>query len=267
MRYLFDELKKIKHKLSGKSLFLFLDCDGTLAPIVDTPQQAVISPETKSILKKLASNFKCRVAVVSGRSLADIKEKVGIKNIIYAGNHGFEVEGPKIKHALGVPAGYKKILSEIKRQLEAKLRGIPGVFIEDKGFSLVMHFRLADKVQVPLIKTAFQESTILYAVKNKIKAREGKKIFEVIPPLRWDKGKIVLWLLARQQALAGNKKIIPIYLGDDVTDEDAFKAIKMSGLTVFVGQAGPSLAKYYLRDVAEVRVFLQYILDMVGQKN
>ncbi|MBU1006199.1 MAG: trehalose-phosphatase [Candidatus Omnitrophica bacterium] len=266
MRYILNDLEKIKKNLAGKYLFLFLDCDGTLAHIVDTPDKAVISPETKRLLNSLAENKNYKVAIISGRALADIKEKVGLKNIIYSGNHGFQIEGPKVKHEMAVPLNYKNVLRRIKIQLEDKLSGIKGVFVEDKKLSLALHFRLADKRQIPFIKTVFHESVILYLVRNKIKISPGKKILEIMPPVHWNKGKIVLWLLARQEALSKNGKIVPIYIGDDLTDEDAFKVLKNRGLTIFVGSTNSSHAKYYVKDVKGVYVFLKWILNNQGEK-
>lgn len=262
MRYVFGDLEKIKKNLESKFIFLFLDCDGTLTPIVATPEKTIISPETKKLLNLLSQKNNYRVAIISGRALADIKEKIGLKNIIYSGNHGFQIEGPKIKHEMVVPAGYKKVLQRIKAQLQEKLAGVKGVFVEDKKLSLALHFRLANLKQLPFIKTVFHESVILYLVSNKIKIRPGKKILEVIPPVHWNKGRIVLWLLARQEALSKTEKIIPIYIGDDTTDEDAFKALKNRGLTISVGYLGSSQAKYYVRDVKEVSKLLKYILNI-----
>ena len=266
MRYVFNDLDKLKRSLKDKYLFLFLDCDGTLTPIVDIPDKAIISGETKRLLYSLSQKKNCRIAIISGRGLADIKKKVGLKNIIYSGNHGFQIEGPKIKYEMAVPLGYKKILERIKIQLKEKLSGIKGVFVEDKKLSLALHFRLADRQQVTIVKTVFHESVILYLVRNKIKIRPGKKILEVIPPVHWDKGKIVLWLLARQEALSRSEKIIPIYIGDDTTDEDAFKALKNRGLTVFVGHVDSSQAKYYVKNIKEVHELLKYILDIQNIK-
>ena len=259
MRYIFHDLEKIKKSLEGKYIFLFLDCDGTLAPIVNTPDKVIISQETKKLLGSLSQKKNCRIAIISGRTLADIKKRFGLKNIIYSGNHGFQIEGPKIKHELAVPLGYKKALWRIKTRLKEKLSGIKGVFVEDKKLSLALHFRLADKRQLSFIKTVFHESIILYLVKNKIKVRPGKKILEVRPPLRWDKGKIVLWLLSRQIFALKKDNILPIYIGDDLTDEDAFKALKNKGLTVFVGKPGNSKADYYLKNTEEVTKFLRLI--------
>jgi trehalose-phosphatase len=262
MRYLFHNLERIKKSLKGKFLFLFLDCDGTLAPIADTPDKAVIPQEARILLDLLSHKNNCRIAIISGRNLADIKKRIGLKDIIYSGNHGFQIEGTKIKHELAIPAGYKEVLRRIKANLEKKLSGINGVFVEDKKLSLALHFRLVDKKQLPFVKTAFHESIALYLVRNKIKLSSGKKILEVRPPIYWDKGRAVLWLLARRQFISGAKKVFPIYLGDDITDEDAFKALGRKGLTVFVGKTGSSGAAYYLKNTEEVIKFLRLIADL-----
>lgn len=241
---------------------MFLDCDGTLAPIVDTPDEAVIPQKTKSLLGLLSQKNNCSIAIISGRGLGDIKRIIGLKNVIYSGNHGFQIEGPGIKRELAVPRGYKKILQGIKVQLKKNLPGVKGVFVEDKKLSLVLHFRLAGKRQLPFIKDAFRKSTILYLAKNKIKISLGKKILEVRPPVLWDKGKIVSWLLTRQALMLKNNNILPIYIGDDLTDEDAFKALKGKGLAIFVGKPANSKADYYLNNTKEVTEFLRFIVDL-----
>lgn len=259
MRYLFGDLEKIKRSLKGKFLFLFLDCDGTLAPIADTPAKAVIPPETKILLDLLSRKDNCRIAIISGRALADIKKKVGLRNIIYSGNHGFQIEGPKIKHEMAISASYKEALRRIKARLKEKLSGIKGVFVEDKLLSLALHFRLADKKRVPFIKTVFHKSITFYSARDKIRVGSGKKILEVRPPARWDKGRVVLWLLARQKIISRKKNILPVYLGDDTTDEDAFRALRGKGLTVFVGKPAGSGAAYYLKNPKEVTKFLGWV--------
>lgn len=262
MLYIFNHLEELKRKIRGRYLFLFLDFDGTLTPIVNTPDRAVISKEAKSLLDLLSRKNNCRIAIISGRVLLDIKRKLGLKDIIYSGNHGFQIEGPKIKYALAVPLSYQKALRRIKDQLKEKLSGIKGVFIEDKDISLAVHFRLADQKQVPFIKTIFHELTIVSSVKNKIKVKSGKKVLEVRPPVQWDKGKVVLWLLARQIFALKKGNILPVYIGDDVTDEDAFKVLKGKGLTVFVGKPGNSKADYYLKNSKEVIRFLRLISEL-----
>ncbi|HCD37332.1 MAG TPA: trehalose-phosphatase, partial [Candidatus Omnitrophica bacterium] len=238
------------------------DYDGTLTPIVESPDKAVIPRKTMEILMGLSKNPHCRVAIISGRALKDIKNKIGMEGIIYAGNHGLEIKGPKIKFKAPISQGYMTILKKIKAILKKKLSKIRGAIIEDKGLALSVHYRLVDTKDTWLVKTIFHEALVHYIVSNKIKIRPGKKVLEIRPSLEWDKGKIVLWLLARRKFILGKEPCVPIYIGDDITDEDALKALKNAGLTVFVGDPGNSHAKYYLKNTQEVTEFLEQILKI-----
>ena len=113
-----------------------------------------------------------------------------------------------------------------------------------------------------LIKKTISEIAAPHVKKGKIKINFGKKVIEIKPNVKWNKGKVVLWLLARQQFMLGDRKISPIYIGDDSTDEDAFKALKNKGLTIFVGKPRKSYAQFYLRDTGEVLKFLKQILSL-----
>jgi len=262
MEYLFPHLKKLKDRLSDKFILLFLDYDGTLTPIVETPDKAVISKEIKDLLDKLSTSPHCRVAIISGRSLSNIKAIVGLKDIIYVGNHGLEIEGSKIKFESQVSPRLKSVIRNIAEELAKRFSSIKGVLIEDKGLTLSIHYRLVDKKDMPCFERFFSEVTNPYAVRDKIKINSGKKVYEIKPPVQWDKGKVVLWLMARQQFASGENKVLPVYIGDDVTDEDAFKVLKRKGLTIFVGEPRGSAATYYLKDAEEVNRFLHLMLDL-----
>jgi trehalose-phosphatase len=259
MEYLFSHWGKLKNRLSDKWIFLFLDYDGTLTPIAETPNKAVISKEIKDLLDKISTSPHCKVAIISGRALSDIKGLVGLKDIIYAGNHGLEIEGPKIRFESQVSHRLKSIIRHIYEDIVSKLSKFKGVLIEDKGLTIGVHYRLVDKKDVREFLSIFAGITEPYIIRHKIKINLGKKVYEIRPPVIWDKGKVVLWLLARQQFQAGEDKILPIYIGDDVTDEDAFKALRKKGLTIFVGERLGSEAKYYLKTTEEVAEFLRLI--------
>jgi len=262
MEYLFSHRNKLKDRLKDKFVLLFIDYDGTLTPIAETPKKAVITKEVKGLLQKLSKSPHYRVAIISGRALSDIKGLVGLKDIIYAGNHGLEIEGPKIKFESQVSPRLKSIIRHIYEDAVSKLSKIKGVLIEDKGLTISVHYRLVDKKDVQRFLSIFNEITDPYIVRGKIKINSGKKVYEIKPPVMWDKGKIVLWLLGRQQFLLGENKIFPIYIGDDVTDEDAFKVLKKKGLTIFVGEQASSKAQYYLKTTDEVAEFLKLISDL-----
>ncbi|MBU1913365.1 MAG: trehalose-phosphatase [Candidatus Omnitrophica bacterium] len=233
-----------------------------MTSIVQNPDKAIIPRKTKEILRGLSENSYCRVAIISGRALKDIKNKISLDGIIYAGNHGLEIDGPKVKFKAPVTMRYMVMLKKIKGILKNRLSKIKGTIVEDKGLTLSVHYRLVDSKDTGLVKTIFHKTLIHYIVNNKIKIKPGKKVLEIRPPLEWDKGKIVLWLLARHKFILNGEPCIPIYIGDDVTDEDAFKALRDKGLTIFVGENEHSFAKYYLRNTREVTEFLGQVLKI-----
>jgi len=259
MKYLFDHRKALQNRLSKKNIFLFLDYDGTLAPIVRIPQKAKISKKCRGLLKKLSQRKKIRLAVISGRSLKDIRGRVGIKNIIYSGNHGLEVIGPGFNFANAVSQDYKKTIKEIKRVLNSRLADLKGAIVEDKGLTLSIHYRMVAKDKLFGLKATLRRTIGAALINKKIKIRSGKKVFEIRPPIKSDKGRIVNWLLKKYNSSGKQKGAIPIYIGDDQTDEDAFKALKKRGLTIFVGKPKKSSAQYYLKSTDEVVKFLNIL--------
>lgn len=229
--------------------FIMLDYDGTLTPVRDHPKLARLSIKRKLFLRKLACRPDIKMAIISGRKLSVVKKLAGIRNIIYAGNHGFEIEieGKRIIH----PAARRfiPILKIVKAGLSA-VRRIQGVFIEDKIFTLSVHFRSVPAGRLRYFRKLFFQ--IMRCWKGKVKITGGKKVFEVRPPVDWDKGKAVKWIIRSLKL----RDYLPVYIGDDETDEDAFREIKNKGLTIKVGNSKYSLAKYYLKDVRAVYIFL-----------
>lgn len=262
--YLFSKWDKIEKMLKGRSLYLFLDYDGTLAPIAGRPEKAEIPAGTLTLLKELSSMSGRKVAVVSGRSLSNVMAKVGLKRVTYAGNHGFEIKGPGVKLRKAVPRGYEGILARLNKKLTKRLSSIKGAFVEDKGLSLSVHYRQVAKKDVPEVKTVLCEALDVPGVRDAVKVRSAKMAVEIRPPVEWDKGRAVLLLLSRQKArLAGKKRvIIPIYAGDDATDEDAFRGLRSVGITISVGSKEGTSAEYFLKDTGEMEILLQKILDL-----
>lgn len=248
--------------LKGKRLFLFFDYDGTLAPIAATPERALLPRRTKRLLECLTLSPGCKVAVISGRPVEDLKRLVGVAGVIYSGNHGMEIEGPKLKFRAPIGAPYRRLLEQVKADLSARLAGIKGVIIEDKKYSLTLHYRMAQKKDISKIMTLFHEATIIPLVENKVKVASGKMVLELRPPTEWDKGRVVLWLLARQKFANAGIETVPVYIGDDTTDEDAFKALKYNGLTAAVGAPGQTFAQYSLADTDEVAKLMTKIIRL-----
>lgn len=252
----------IKRILKGRRLLLFLDYDGTLAAIVDHYKSATILQESKMLLRQLAKNSQCRVAIVSGRALSDVKKRVGLKNIIYVGNHGLEAVGPGIKYTSFVQAHIRKLFRKIRSDLTKRFEKIKGILIEDKNLTLSVHYRQVNHKDLALFKRTFFKSVQPYLENREIDISQGKKVFEIKPAVEWNKGSAVLWLMKRLGKNGYRKKIFPIFIGDDVTDETAFIALENKGLCIRVGCGKTSAAPYCLKNINQVAQFLKTILDL-----
>jgi len=262
MKYLFDEWNVLKEKLEQSRIYLFLDYDGTLTPIVDTPEQAILPKNTKEILNALSENNQCRVAIISGRALDDIRKRVGLDGLVYVGNHGLEICDGKLSFRWMMPPHFKETLTEIKNRLKEVFAKIGGVFIEDKEFALSLHYRMAH-VEDAVIKSMFDKALNPYQAKGEIAIMAGKKVFEIRPSRIGRKGKIVASLFVKERLATNLANILPIYIGDDETDEDAFKEmVHRKGVAIRVGEDNASLAHYYLNDTEEVTKLLEMILNL-----
>jgi trehalose-phosphatase len=255
VKHLLEVWAELEGDLAERFLYLFLDYDGTLSPIVRDPAKAALSLRMRRRLEVLAKVPRCRIAVISGRALEDIRERVGISGVTYGGNHGLEVEGPEGNFRYPVPEKAQRALDAVRWTMERELSGIPGAFLESKGMSLAIHLRKVKRGELLIAAHAVSEATRLYRMQGEIVVRPGKEVFEIRPSGEWDKGKTVLWLLEKS-AIAAGEPPWPLCLGDDRTDEDAFREIRKRGLTVYVGAPGKTDARYYLRNVGEVAAFL-----------
>jgi trehalose 6-phosphate phosphatase len=257
---LFSLYRELTPVLSRTRLALFLDFDGTLAPIVDDPDRAALPRSTRGSLLRLVGLPEIRITVVSGRSLSDLRERVGIRRIALAGNHGLEIEGPGFRYRPRLPAGYRRTLDRVRIQLSDLPARYPGTELEDKELTLSFHYRRADWHTAPEAVVAFHRLVAPYL--DRMEIRTGKRVLEVRPPTRWGKGEAVLWLLANGRWLPKGAGFTAIYIGDDKTDEDAFRAIRESGVTVRVGRSARSAARYYLDDTESVARFLDRLVRL-----
>jgi trehalose 6-phosphate phosphatase len=250
-----------------KKVLLFLDYDGTLTPIAASPLQAVMSLENKELIEHLVKVPVFKVVIISGRMLANVKQMVGIEGVIYVGNHGWEIEGSSIHFESLIPVQFSSMMAKIKYELITQLSDIQGVFVEDKGVTLSVHYRLAGRDKEFLVRRIFEHICMPYRRQNEIKIYEGKKVLELRPPIEWDKGKAALWLLRKHEVLYGRGNVLPVYIGDDSTDEDAFEALKDKGITALVGSPKRfSAAQYYLPQPQEVTELLKYMVDGAHEK-
>jgi trehalose 6-phosphate phosphatase len=259
MKYLMDFLDEIKNKINGQKRVLLLDYDGTLTPIVNTPEEAVLSKEMRSTLESQKDNPDSIVAIISGRSLLDVKSMVLLDGICYAGNHGMEIEYQNELYVHPDAKKMKHLIKKICKELEPMLEGIEGKIIEDKGLTASVHYRMVSSEEIPEVKRIVKSTIQPYIEKGNIKLTHGKMVLEIRPNIPWDKGKAVEWVLKSIGADISNK-YFPIYIGDDRTDEDAFKIMKGRGLSVLVSsEVKDTNAEYALHNVDEVRDFLSWL--------
>jgi len=248
----------IRRLLTAKRPFVALDYDGTLTPIVEL---AILSAQMHSTVTALANQ--CIVAVISGRDLSDVKELVGIDNLFYAGSHGFDISGPAGRRiASQQGADFLPALDHAEESLQALLGKVPGAQIERKKFSIAVHYRRVEKSRVQVVEEAVDQ---VLAEHTGLRKGTGKKVFELQPEIDWHKGKALCWLM---DALDLDRPdILPIYIGDDVTDEDAFRVLQAGGIGVVVkdddADESPrrTTARYALDDCREVQQFLEALTE------
>jgi trehalose 6-phosphate phosphatase len=250
-----------QHLFQECNIMLFLDFDGTLATIVDQPKEALLLPEIKALLHILSRGSSVALTIVTGRSLEDIQHKIGIKKIAYIANHGFEIEGINVHFRNPLFPKTAQIYREIEKELREAFKEIPEIIFEDKGSTLSIHFRIVPKKKKSFVKRTVQRVAKPYIRLREIRLREGKEVLEVRPAMGWDKGTAVRWLLNASKELTSQKSMT-IYIGDDDTDEDAFKALQGQAMTIRVGESKASAAQYYLNDVKQVHDFLSRIAEL-----
>jgi trehalose-phosphatase len=256
---------KIEDRLAHKERVLFFDYDGTLAPISKLPEQAFLPLETRRLLEKLSLNASCKLILVSGRSTADLKKMVKLKNVIYVGNHGWEIKETLRPFRKSQSKEVRYSLWNVYQKLVARLSHLSGIILENKGFTLTVHYRMVLSYCLPALKSTVHNVVSEYEEAGILKLRPGKEIIEILPAIDWNKGnaaKQVLLLESLQK-----KCFVPICVGDDVTDEDLFKVFRNNGLTVRVGKSSASCAEYFLNDTNEVQQLLGALVSLCDQES
>lgn len=201
---------------------------------------------------------------MSGRSLADIRARVDVAGISYAGNHGLEIDGPGIHALQNIPANMREAVRSLAETLTQAMRSYPGVMVEDKMLVLALHFRLAEPQQIPRILETFSSLVNDANADGALRVTSGKSLVEVRPNVDCNKGTAVRRLLEERHGAQWQEQTLAVYLGDDETDEDAFRVLRDSGVTVRVGQEPEvqTAARNALRDIGDVRIFLEWILHI-----
>jgi trehalose 6-phosphate phosphatase len=258
LKYLFLNSGEIQSRIrAAQRVYIMVDYDGTITPIVRHPKLAILANGTREVLRSLANERRCVLAVISGRRLSDIKNFVGIPRAYYVGNHGLEIRGPGIDFVHPKAKALSAILPSICRELRNTIGAIEGVFIENKCFSLSVHYRAAEAIYLPRLKQSVRRAVKGYSA---VGVSYGKKVIEIRPRLLWNKGTAGKWLV---KSLGEG---LTVYAGDDHTDEDAFHDLKR-GITILVSKTpSHSNAKYYVRSVRELARFLSTLVSELKDK-
>lgn len=237
---------------SQKKKLLLLDFDGTLTPIVRHPNDVLLDKRTETALYRLSRSPRFQIAIITGRSLRDLKSYVSFNNIIYVGNHGFEFKGGRLSAPIETKKAkdFLRVIARMAEKLDESFRDVPGVYLENKRYTLSVHFRGVSEKDRPVfqkklndLRERHRDVPLLW--------RRGKKVWEIRPPLSWGKGKAALYIMNHFP------RALPIVIGDDKTDEEMFEALEGRAITVRVGFSKNSKASYYVKSTDEVTRLLE----------
>ena len=240
---------------------IFLDYDGTLVPLRPRPGEAALAPSSRALLEALAGRTGFSVQVVTGRSMADIRRLVPVKNVGFAAEHGFAIRMGKAAWRHPAARDVRLPLRAVSRRLRRSVAGIRGILLEEKGATLSVHYRLMRGWRVSALGKAVDDAVSPY--RRRLRVRSGKKVFEVGPDAAWDKGRAALKMLD-MLGPAGARPVL--YIGDDRTDEDAFLALRTTAYTIKVGRSRATRARYFLESPDRVRGLLRRLLPAPASK-
>ena len=233
---------------------LFLDFDGTLVPIESDPTAPRLDHDAAETLKAVARHAGIVTTIISGRAVEDLYERIRLGNVIYAGNHGLEILSRDLNFVEPVASARSGQLEHLCQELAAELRGIAGAMVEYKGLTAAVHYRLAADTDIAEIRKVVHASV---ARTGKLfRVSDGRKIFEILPRTNWHKGAAVRWIVQH----LGRTHTLVIYVGDDTSDEEAFRVLPQA-ITIKVGDAPETRARFHLPDPAAVRGFLSWLAN------
>ncbi|CAI0429202.1 unnamed protein product [Linum tenue] len=262
-----DNFDQIMEASRGKQIVMFLDYDGTLSPIVDDPDRAFMSKKMRTTVRRLARCFP--TAIVSGRCRDKVYKFVRLAELYYAGSHGMDIKGPEkgSKYTKGTepvicqPASeFLPMIDEVFKELVAKTKLTPGAKVENNKFCVSVHFRCVEEKKWSEVAEAVKSVLKKYP---KLRLSQGRKVLEIRPTIKWDKGKALEFLL-ESLGFANCTDVFPVYIGDDRTDEDAFKVLKEreQGFGILVSKVPKETnASYSLQEPTQVMDFLQRLVD------
>ena len=239
---------------AARIVLVFLDYDGTLTAIRKTPDKATLAPAMRSILRRLSRRPGVLLGLVTGRSMSDAKKLVKLRKLFFIADHGFEISANRTHWTHPVARGLRPRLHDLARDLKTSLETIRGVLVEEKGYTLSIHYRNVRSGNEPIVRKIVVETMRRY--RQFFITTEGKKVIEIRPKVGWGKGAAILHVL-RQFRMNGDRVIV--YAGDDRTDEDAFKRLPPSSISIRVGDSSPTRAKYIVSAHTDIRRLLEII--------
>jgi trehalose-phosphatase len=242
----------------GAGLVVILDYDGTLTPLVSSPGAAVLAPSVRATLARLARSDRARLAILSGRGLADLRARVALDGVVYGGCHGLEIAGRQLhfRH----PRAHRSGVAATERALAAVLPSVPGALVECKGLAVSLHYRHV----APSRRRAVREiAEQVLRRRPDLALLKGHLVFDFLPRVGWDKGTAARWMVSRMVRSLPARRAVIVYAGDDASDEMAFAALRGRALTIHVG-ARPTAAEYRVRSVRDVQALLQRMASAVA---
>ncbi len=257
MQHLFSKLSDFERLVHSKShLFLATDFDGTLCPIVDAPRAVSVPRRTLGVLHQLAAAEDTTIAIVTGRALVDIKERLRL-DAVYAGNHGLEISGNGLQFRHPHAEAARELLASVCSGLEVTLQSWNGAWIENKGLTATVHYRGVREADQNTLTLAVRAH--MHRFDRNFGVRSGRKAIEIYPRANWGKGEAVQYI--RQQLHLSDA--LCICIGDDETDESMF-SMSQDDVSIRVTLQGQSRVRYYLEDCSEVLTALGHVLQWRG---
>lgn len=253
---------QLKELVTARQPVVFVDFDGTMADIVGQPETAALVPGAADALRALTPH--CPVAVISGRDLADLRARIDVDGLWFAGSHGFELVAPDgTLHQNADAAASVGVLVRAAVRLADELKDIPGTIVERKRYAVAVHYRNTDPQAVDRVIAAVRR----LGRSAGLRVTTGRKLVELRPNVSWDKGKALHWILEHlaTEQNSSSTTTLPIFIGDDISDEDGFDAIRFDGVGIAVrhleGGDRPSAATFSLESPSAVTQFLQRLAD------
>lgn len=253
LKPLMQHLPEVDARIQSASrVALFLDFDGTLAGIVPDPSEAQLSDTVREALQRIVDCESITTTIISGRAVEDLYVRIRVDNVVYSGNHGLEIFGKGLRFVEPDADSRRDHLRRLTELLQGRLRQVAGVLVEDKGLTTSIHFRQADEKDIPVIEQAVRASVATAGAWFRLNT--GREVFEIVPRSGWHKGAAVKWILKS----LNEEGSLPVYIGDDNSDEDAF-AVLPDGVTIRVGGHSATCAQYGVPGPAEVYRFLVWL--------